>query len=449
MQLISKANIDEPAGRIDKNDPFYKEKMDTIWRNVWDFGRVTSYHQTFGLNYQVPLNKLPIFNFISLNTRYKANYDWTSAPLALTHLGHTIQNSNTKQYNGQINMTTLYNKVPYFKKLNQGNRGRGRNTVRNREEQEENDGEKKKNQYEIFKHLTRFVLGVKNISFNYSENRGILLPGYMHQPHFLGQKWAQMAPGLPFVFGSQKDIRYTAANNGWITTDTTLNSLYKTNKSVNLTLRSTVEPFKQFRIELTANKTNSNNKNEYFRWDNQYNNFNSFSPSESGSYSISFLSWGTAFKRDNDDYESSTFSQFRGYRADIARQLAAQNPNFNGYIDPLTGYPIEYDNADTIPTGGYGPTSQEVMIPAFLAAYGGRNPNNSKLTAFPAIPLPNWRITYDGLMRLNFIKKRFKQFSLGHAYRSTYSVGTYSTNLDYKNENGEVQMNLNTMSYHV
>ena len=445
----SKANIDEPAGRLDKNDPLYQEKMDTIWKNVWDFGRVTSYHQTFGLNYQVPLNKLPIFNFISLNTRYKANYDWTSAPLALTHLGHTIQNSNTKQYNGQINMTTLYNKVPYFKKLNQGNRGRGRNTVRNREAQEENDGEKKKNQYEIFKHLTRFVLGVKNISFNYSENRGILLPGYMNQPHFLGQKWAQMAPGLPFVFGSQKDIRYTAANNGWITTDTTLNSLYKTNKSVNLTLRSTVEPFKQFRIEFTANKTNSNNKNEYFRWDNQYNNFNSFSPSESGSYSISFLSWGTAFKSDNDDYESSTFSQFRGYRADIARQLAAQNPNFNGYIDPLTGYPIEYDNADTIPTGGYGPTSQEVMIPAFLAAYGGRNPNNSKLTAFPAIPLPNWRITYDGLMRLNFIKKRFKQFSLGHAYRSTYSVGTYLTNLDYKDENGEVQMNLNTMSYHV
>ena len=448
----SKANIDEPSGKLSKSDPLYKEKMDTIWQNVWDFGRATSYHQKFGLNYQVPLNKIPIFNFISLNTRYSGNYDWTSAPLALRHLGHTIQNSNTIQYNGQINMNTLYNKVPYFKKLNQRNssRERGRNAVKNREEQEENNGEKRKNQYEIFKHLTRFMLGVKNIAVNYSENQGTFLPGYMNQPHFLGQEWAQMAPGLPFVFGSQKDIRYTAANNGWITTDTLLNSLYKTNRSVNLTLRSTVEPIKQFRIEFTANKTSSNNKNEYFRWDTKYNSFNSFSPTESGSYSISFLSWGTAFKGDNDDYESSTFSQFRGYRTDIAKQLAANNSNFTGGIDPLTGHPVEYTTypGDTIPTltGGYGPTSQEVLIPAFLAAYAGRNPNNSKLTAFPAIPMPNWRITYDGLIRIEFIKKRFKQFSLGHAYRSNYSVGSYQTNLDYGDGD---QVNLNNMSYHV
>ena len=270
----------------------------------------------------------------------------------------------------------------------------------------------------------------------------------MNQPHFLGQKWGEMAPGIPFVFGSQKDIRYVAANNGWITKDTLLNSLYRTNKSINLTLRSTVEPFKQFRIEFTANKNYSNSQNEYFRWDNQYNNFTSFSPTESGSYSISFLSLPTAFNSDSDDYESSTFSQFRGYRVDIAKQLAANNPNFTGGIDPLTGFPIEYtvENGDTILTGGYGPTSQEVMIPAFLAAYGGRNPNNSNLTSFPSIPMPNWRITYDGLLRIESIKKRFKQFSLAHAYRSTYSINSYQTNLDYGSGD---EINLNNMSYHV
>ncbi len=172
------------------------------------------------------------------------------------------------------------------------------------------------------------------------------------------------------------------------------------------------------------------------------------------SYVIGFLTCACLFlimgqaKSDNDDYESSTFSQFRGYRADIARQLAANNPNFNGGIDPLTGYPLEQiiTATDTVITGGYGPTSQEVMIPAFLAAYGGRNPNNSKLTAFPAIPLPNWRITYDGLIRVPAIKKRFKSFSFGHAYRSTYSVGSYTTNLNYGDGD---QINLNNMSYHV
>ena len=86
------------------------------------------------------------------------------------------------------------------------------------------------------------------------------------------------------------------------------------------------------------------------------------------------------------------------------------------------------------------------MIPAFLAAYSGRNPLNSKLTSFPSIPLPNWRVTYDGLMKLKFIKKRFKQFSFGHAYRSTYTVGSYQTNLNYGEGDN---VNLNNMSYHV
>ena len=95
-----------------------------------------------------------------------------------------------------------------------------------------------------------------------------------------------------------------------------------TNKSVNLTLRSTVEPIKQFRIELTANKTTSNNNNEYFRWDNQNNAFTSFSPTESGSYSVSFISFRTTFLGDNDDHSSEVFSTFRNYRASIAYKLA-------------------------------------------------------------------------------------------------------------------------------
>ena len=439
-----KANIDEPAGKIDKSDPLYKEKMDTIWSNFWNFGRATNYHQTFGLNYQVPLNKIPIVNFISLNTRYNASYDWTASLPAISYLGNTIQNSNSKQYNGQINLSTLYNKVPYFKKLNQRSRGRVRSNVRNNEKEEESDVEKKK--FEFLKHMTRFALGVKNMSINYSENKGTVLPGYLNQSKVLGQDWVQLSPGIPFVFGSQKDIRLKAAREGWISKSTALNTMYKTNSSENLTLRSNIEPIKQFSIELTANKTTSISNTEYYRWDEEISEFNSFTPTESGSFSISFISLWTAFRSDNDDHESHTFRNFRYYRTKIAQQLAANNPNFNGGIDPVTQYPVEYENNDTILTGGYGPTSQEVMIPAFLAAYGGRDPSNSKLTAFPNIPLPNWRVTYDGLIKIPYLKKRFKQFSLSHAYRSTYSVGSYQTNLEYGNGD---EINMNNMSYHV
>ena len=441
----SKANIDEPYGRIDRSDPQYKQKMDTIWNNFWNSGRPTSYHQTVSLNYQFPLNKLPIFNFMSLSTRYNGTYNWNAAPLSLENLGNTIQNSQNRQYNGQINLTTLYNKVPYFKKLNKGNnRGRPtRNRVRN-----EDAAEEKEDRFEFFKHLTRFVLGVKNISINYSENRGTLLPGFIPQPSFFGQQWSSMAPSIPFVLGSQNEIRNIAANKGWITQDSSLNTQFKQNRSENLTLRSTVEPFNQFRIELNASKNTSSNNQEYFRWDNLQNGFNSFSPTETGSYSISFISFPTAFVGNNDDYSSSTFSKFRGYRATIANRLASQNPNFQSSASSNTGFPIEYliNNGDTTITGGYGPTSQEVIIPAFLAAYGGKNPNNVSLSQMPKIPLPNWRITYDGLIKIKAIKRYFKTFSLGHAYRSTYSVSSYTTNLDYINGD---EVNLNNLSYQV
>ena len=438
------ANIDEPVGIIDRSDPDYNEKMDTIWNNIWDFGRPTHYHQTSGMNYQVPLNKIPIINFISLNIRYNASYDWTASLPSISYLGNTIQNSNSKQYNGQVNLTTLYNKVPYFRKINQvGSRSRG---INNRRSQEQEGDEENKKKFGFFKHITRFALGVKNISLNYTENSGMVIPGYLNQSKFLGQDWSQLSPGLPFAFGSQRDIRQIAGQNGWISKSTALNTMYQTNSSDNLTLRSTVEPIKQLNIELTANKRTSASYSEYYRWDDNIDSFNSFSPTESGSFSISFVSWRTAFSRDNDNNESITFNTFRKYRQDIAKQLAKNNPNFNGSIDPYTGYPTEYDNNDTILTGGYGATSQEVIIPAFLAAYSGRSPSNSKLTAFPLIPLPNWRITYDGFIRIPYIKKRFKQFTLGHAYRSTYSVGSYQTNINYVNGD---EVNLNNMSYHV
>ena len=450
LAVNNRAIIDEPAGDLSKDDPNYKEKRDTIWQNFWDFGRATLYHQTTNVNYQVPLNKIPFLNFLSLNTRYSANYDWTGAPKSLQYLGGNIQNSNTKQYNGQINLTTLYNKVPYFKKINQSARGgrnqRGRNNQQNTEEED-----KKKDRYEIFKYMTRFMLSVKNVSVNYSENRGTFLPGFMPKPHFMGQQWSMMAPGLPFVFGSQNDIRYRAASDGWLTGDTTLNTLYKTNFSSNLTLRSTVEPIKQFRIELTANKSKSLNSQEYFRAGNN-GKFTSFSPTETGGFSISIISWSTAFLKDDEQYSSKTFAKFRNYRNEIAKRLAAENPDFNGGINPLTGFPLESyidgTTGDTIYTGGYGPASQDVMIPAFLAAYTGKDALGVSLKKFPVVPLPNWRITYNGLTKVKFIKRYFETFTLGHAYRSTYSVGSFASNLDYKDESGEVQMNLNNLSYH-
>jgi cell surface protein SprA len=85
---------------------------------------------------------------------------------------------------------------------------------------------------------------------------------------------------------------------------------------------------------------------------------------------------------------------------------------------------------------GYGATDQEVLNTAFLAAYSGRNPSKIGLTQFPSIPLPNWRITYDGLTKIRVIKKYLRTFTLTHAYSSTYSVGSFASNIQYKEKDG-------------
>ena len=281
---------------------------------------------------------------------------------------------------------------------------------------------------DYLEYAVRFGMMLKNASITYSQNEGTILPGYTPKASFFGQDWIQMAPGIPFALGSQMSIEQFAADNGWLTVDTTLNQFYRTSRSENLNIRSTLEPIKGFRVEVTANKQKNNSQQVIYRA-NSYGKFNKYNPVETGSYSISFLTFNTAFNINNDNYSSTTFQNFRKNRLDVAMILAQGNPfsqdaQGNVVIVDSTGFPV-----------GYQSTSQEVLIPAFLAAYTGRNVSSSGLSKFPSIPLPNWRITFDGLRNIKWISRFTKTITLSHAYRSTYSIGNYVTNLDYSGNN--------------
>ena len=77
--------------------------------------------------------------------------------------------------------------------------------------------------------------------------------------------------------------------------------------------------------------------------------------------------------------------------------------------------------------------SQEVLIPAFLAAYSGRDPRSFKLyeNGMPDIlgQLPNWSIRYDGLSKIPALQKYFRSVVLNHSYMSTYNMAGFRTNL--------------------
>ena len=73
------------------------------------------------------------------------------------------------------------------------------------------------------------------------------------------------------------------------------------------------------------------------------------------------------------------------------------------------------------------------MIPAFIAAYTGKDVNKVGLSAFPSLKsmLPNWRVTFDGLIRIPAIRQHLKTLILSHQYRCSYSVGSYTSYLNW------------------
>jgi len=130
----------------------------------------------------------------------------------------------------------------------------------------------------------------------------------------------------------------------------------------------------------------------------------------------------TAF---NANQITQTFKTFQNYRYIISGRLGPDNPYSGGQT--VGGY-----------AKGYGKYAQDVLIPAFIAAYSGQSPNtvalinesNSSIRSNPFsgyLPKPNWRISYNGLSRLDFFKDIFTSFNLSSAYSSTLSMNSFNT----------------------
>ncbi|MBP6871852.1 MAG: cell surface protein SprA [Bacteroidales bacterium] len=428
----------EPSGSLDPNSPWYdKAGADTIdvGRQFWQGGLRRNYNQTLDITYRIPIDKLPMMDWVTAQATYGTIYNWIASPLSVQQrLGNVIENSRNIQLSGNVDLTKLYGKVPYLKKLGQSAKPdtRGRSGTVPKQQpppQEEQDSVAKPNYFKkVADEFLKFVMMVKRGSITYSESTGTLIPGFMPSPQALGVDWGLNAPGLGFAFGSQKDIRSQAVQERWLTYDTLQNQAYANKFTSSLNARVSLEPFQGFKIEINADRTFARNHTEYFRADSS-GVFDSYSPQDAGSFSMSYITWGTAFHTDYDTSISATFEEMKRNRYDIAMRLAAENPNSNAMVyDSLSQqyYPL-----------GYGPTSQDVLIPAFLAAYGNKSTTEVYLGYFPSIPLPNWRVTYDGLTKIKFLQKFIKSAVLSHSYRSVYTISSYQSNLYYGETDGK------------
>jgi len=141
---------------------------------------------------------------------------------------------------------------------------------------------------------------------------------------------------------------------------------------------------------------------------------------------MSVISLGSALESSNagNRYASKTFDKFISNLDVVQKRVEAQYANAI-YPTGTTLNGATFDKAN----GTVSKYSADVMIPTFLATYTGGNVNTTSLNFFPSLLslMPNWRLTYSGLNKIDFVKKYFKSITLTHGYKSIYSIGSYNT----------------------
>ena len=421
---VNNARIDEPMGRIDT-----KEKKDSVWQEVFRYGRTTRYNQTTSLDYRVPLDKISFLNWVSGNVRYTGGYTWDAAPIGQETLGNVIQNSEGWNYNGNINLTSLYNKSSYLKSINTAPTGTSGTPPP--APGAKKDTVKKVSDNKYFRKVLRALMTIRTINWSYTINKGSLLPGYMPSTKYFGLDNRRdnevdftNAPGLGYVLGFQdENIHQTAAKKKYLTLDTNLNSKFTLTNRNNLNIRTSFEPFSEFKVDFTWTRSDGVNREEFFRYDPILEEFVSQSPRNTRTYSVSYNTWATSLMGDDTLNNNEAFSNFSAYI-----------PILKSRVNNLE-YNPKYSQGVT----EYGDNSNEVIIPAFLSAYRGTNAENISIDYFPPLLFPQWKLTYGGLSKIPWAKEYFRSVNFTHGYSSTYTVGSAVTSLYYndKDNNGK------------
>ncbi|MEO7175065.1 MAG: cell surface protein SprA [Saprospiraceae bacterium] len=276
--------------------------------------------------------------------------------------------------------------------------------------------------------FVRPLLSLRKGRFNYTENYASFVPGYSPRTDHFGASPSWDAPGVQYILGFHPDRQfYQNGRDSWIKETVYLNQELFKNRTQSYDGRITLEPFKDVLIELEANKSYTDNRTEFFKdtLNDGIRDITRNFPRQLGSMTMSYNAIGTIFERNID----TVFSNFERNRTIISQMLGMGT-------HPVDG--PEY-------TEGYGRVQQEVLVPAFLASYSGKNPSTFNRNIFGQLPKLNWNINYKGLSKLPFFKEIFSSVNISHAYKSTLTVNSYATNDQYKPNTDNI--NTNTQNY--
>lgn len=490
----------------------YREWKDTVMRSIRDLGTPWNYSQSFTASYKAPFNKIAALDFLNGNVSYNATYRWErGADIAGESVGNTIANNAVWNLDSKINFETLYNKNKYLKEVNKrfasNSRGKSQKERKPRKFQrtfqlkdtlievkhnlrskkvkvsatmldgkpfplktkvvDDNnlqilttgketvklvvteDLTKDVNVWkEIADHSARFAMSVRSASFRWRNTRTSNIPQFIPEVgDLLGQSrnGGPMSPGVDFAFGFT-DERYLekAMSRGWLLGDGNQTSPAIFAKTTEYNFEVQLEPVRGLKIQLTANRTDNRTNQVQFMYDYMPTN-------RTGSFTMTTCAIATALRSSSakNGYNSAAYTEFLENIPKVAQRL---EQHYCGMNYPDAGFiaGTAYANRPYNPeNGGVQLSGSDVLIPAFLAAYTGKDPNKITTSAFPSLAqiLPNWRVTYDGLVKIGNLSKIFRSLTLTHAYQCTYNVGSFSSYLNWADAgNGDYGFTLDELT---
>ncbi len=493
LQTASNANIEEAYYTPEIGKEYYEAWRDTVWSSIRKLGTPYTYQQVFSASWTVPINKIPLFDWVTANATYNSTYSWNrSARIGgSTDVGNIASSMGAWSADGQFNFETLYNKSKYLKEVNRKSAMQTtvqkfqsknfkqivnfekdkKSTVTHRLGSEklslgalDKNGKPVLISYKVVNPTTieispkfdadsitinigtldpndrnvvakvvdfgsRLIMMTRRASISYRKSNSMVLPGFRPEAGFMGQEKYNngiSAPGYAFTFGLfDGNTIQNAIDHDWLFMNDSIINPANTAFTSDLDIKASLEPIPGFKIELNAKRYTANNTSIQYMFEGMPKTF-------TGSYNITQIGIATAFKKTasaDNNYASEVFDRFLQNREVIRDRM---NAKFNGRKYP------EYGFFSDIPSvkgtynpafGAYTNNSSDVLIPAFLAAYTGKDVNTVDTNPFLSVLsiLPNWRLNYDGLSNIPWVKDNFKSISLTHAYTCRYSVGNYTS----------------------
>lgn len=487
------AEIEQPNTPV--NEALYPDRYtawkDSITRSILELGRPLAYQQNAELSWNVPLNKIPALDWVTVDAKYASSYNWTRGIESSTgqSLGNTIANRRDLSANGRFNMENLYNKVEFLKRVNRKfSQTSNHNTKPEKKLYEKeivlradtsfivphNQGSKKLHVVAIRKDGTRYALkykvldinrievltrgtdslkitvsarkrleeqtwykiaevgarglmSLRNFNVSYRNNDQLSLPGFMPN---IGNVFGQSSLGGMFVPGL--DFAFATAGEDYVQRANERGWLLRSDSLTALSTFAQTEDF-QLRAQIEPARdlriSVSFSRNHNRNKSIQYM-FEGMPTLQSGSFAMTTLSLGSAFSSSgtaDNGYRSALFQRFLGA---LNRYQARIEQQYAGTTYPA-GLGTWSGQTYNPENGSVGKYSSEVMIPAFLDTYTSMG---SSVEIFPLLTklLPNWTLTYSGLSSLPAFKRWFRAFNINHSYRSLYNVGSYSSFQNYR-----------------